>query len=131
MRDDGTRRGVMVTPRGRASVVDAALKGLPTAVSEMWTHGGVARRVAKVCRAATDERHLFVGIGNGGLPDPVHSTIMGEMPEAAEGCAHHAGRADAPMATTGWSGSLLIVWSRIGQWSAWPLDDDRTAPDLG
>ena len=38
-RDDGTRRGVMVTPRGRASIVDTALEGLPTAVSEMLTHG--------------------------------------------------------------------------------------------
>ena len=62
----------------------------------------------------------------------MYSAIMGVMPEALP--------KDAPTMpdelthlwlTTGWSGSPLIGWSRMGQWSAWPLDDDRTAPDLG
>ena len=122
----------MVVPRGRASIVDTALEGLPAAVSEMLAHERIARRVAKVCRAATDERHLFVGIGNGGLPDPLYIAIMGAMPEALP--------QDAPTMpdelthlwlTTGWSGSPLIGWSRPGQWCARPLEDNGTAPDLG
>lgn len=123
---DGRERGVMVTPSGAGAMVDRRLTGLPAAVTALLAVDHIARRAAKVCRAATDERHLFVGIGNGGLPDPLYIALVGVMPGALP--------VEAPTApdglthlwlTTGWRGSPLLEWSRAAGWAAWPLGDDE------
>lgn len=80
--------------------------------------------MAKVCRAPTDERHLLVRIGNGGLPDPVCMAIMGVMLEALPKAAPTMPEQLTHLwLTTGWSGSPLIRWSKAGRWTARPLAD--------
>ncbi len=62
--------GVVVLPTPEAASTDTDLAGLPCAVTELLMVPHVARRAAKVAAVPrVDERHLFVGIGDGGLPD--------------------------------------------------------------
>ena len=57
-------------PVGEESSPDPTLRSLPDAVTLLLCVPHVARRVAKVTAArGVDERHLFVGIGAGALPD--------------------------------------------------------------
>ncbi|MDF3044145.1 MAG: hypothetical protein K0R30_373 [Ornithinibacter sp.] len=111
--------GVLVTPKARTAWVDSRLAGLPGAVTELLAVPHVARRAAKVAAArSVDERHLFVGIGEGGLPDSLYVPLTGpldampdEDPQVEEPLSHL-------WITTAWSGSPLLRWDRVGGWSA-------------
>jgi hypothetical protein len=93
--------------------------GLSAAVTALLLVPHVARRAAKVAAVdSADERHLFVGLGDGGLPDPLYRAL-----------AHPVGVLDAPdpdieeealthlWLTTAWAGSPLLCWQRGAGWS--------------
>ena len=113
-------RHVIVTPRPAGTDVDSRLAALPDAVSRLLVVPHVARRVAKVAAAAgVDERHLLVGIGEGGLPDAVYRALSG--PVAA--LPHEDPVLDEPRLThlwltTDWSGSPLLCWDSTRGWTA-------------
>jgi hypothetical protein len=94
------------------ALVDPTLAVLPDAVSLLLAVPHVARRAAKVATARrVDERHLFVGIGEGGLPEPLylrlgapHAPLPTGAPEVPEGLTHL-------WLTTEWPGSPLIGWA--------------------
>ncbi|HYN67293.1 MAG TPA: hypothetical protein VES93_10420 [Ornithinibacter sp.] len=100
--------------------VDPALTLLPDAVSVLLAVPHVARRAAKVAGARrVDERHLFVGIGPGGLPEPLYlrlGTSSGSLP---------AGAPDVPEGLTNlWLstevlGSPVIAWDATGGWRSY------------
>lgn len=71
------RRPVYVMPDGNGGVIDEDLAGLDRAVADLLAVPTVARRVAKVSKAETDERHLFVAVDTSGLPFSVASALMG------------------------------------------------------
>src|SRR5918995_5286436 len=110
--------GVLVTPKARTAWVDSRLAGLPGAVTELLAVPHVARRAAKVAAArSVDERHLFVGIGEGGLPDSLYVPLTGPLdavpdvdPQVEEPLSHL-------WFTTAWSGSPLLRWDRVEGWS--------------
>lgn len=110
---------VTVTPRPVGAEVDSSLERLPDAVSRLLAVPHVARRVAKVASApGVDERHLLVGIGEGGLPDAVYHALSGPVaalpgrdPEVDEPRLTHL------WLTTDWSGSPLVGWERATGWS--------------
>jgi len=101
----------------RPGSVDPALAILPDAVSVLLAVPHVARRAAKVAAAhRVDERHLLVGIGEGGLPGPLYLRL---------GSALVAPPADAPelpvglthlWLTTEWPGSPLVAWDHARGW---------------
>lgn len=70
-------RPVYIMPRGDGGTIDHDLLGLDEAVTELLSVPTVAKRVAKVSTAETDERHLFVSVDSSGLPFPVSSALMG------------------------------------------------------
>ena len=108
-RDDPDARGV----------VDPSLTVLPHAVSELLVEPHVARRAAKVADARrVDERHLFVGIAEGGLPGALYQRLrapLGRLPDAPpvvpDGLTH-------VWLTTEWPGSPLLGWQRERGWTA-------------
>ena len=111
--------GVVVLPTLEATSTDTDLVGLPCAVTELLTVPHVARRAAKVAAVpGVDERHLFVGIGDGGLPEglylalalPVDALPTG-APEVPEGLSH-------VWLTTAWSGAPLFCWVRTSGWQS-------------
>jgi hypothetical protein len=110
---------VTVTPRPPDGHVDSRLETLPDAVTQLLLIPHVARRVAKVAGAtAVEERHLFVGIGEGGLPDAVYHALCGPLealpltrPVVEEPRLSHL------WLTTDWGGSPLVGWSRADGWS--------------
>ena len=95
--------------------VDPTIAVLPDAVSLLLAVPHVARRAAKVATARrVDERHLFVGIGEGGLPEPLYlrlgsppAPLPTDPPQVPEGLTHL-------WLTTEWPGSPLIGWD-VGQ----------------
>ena len=112
------------TPRssGGQTPVDPALTALPDAVSDLLVEPHVARRAAKVATARrVDERHLFVGIAEGGLPAPLYlrlSAPLGllpvEPPRVPDGLTHL-------WLTTEWRGSPLLAWDRDAGWSTYQV----------
>ena len=106
-------------PRAAHLPPDPALTTLPDAVSALLAQPHVARRAAKVADAhRVDERHLFVAVGEGGLPDALYQRLaepIGALPagdpEAPDGLTHL-------WLATAWSGSPLVGWSRTGGWQA-------------
>lgn len=113
-------RHVTVTARPAGTDVDSHLAALPDAVSRLLAVPHVARRVAKVAAATgVDERHLLVGIGEGGLPDAVYRALSG--PVAAlpnEDPVLDEPRLTHLWLTTDWSGSPLVGWDRVNGWTA-------------
>lgn len=111
---------VPVTPRPPGRAVDRRLETLPDAVSSLLLVPHVARRVAKVCGAAgVDERHLFVGVGEGGLPDAVYLALGGPV----EAVPRADPDVDDPRLTHLWlatdrGGGPLVRWARDEGWSA-------------
>ena len=113
-------RRVTITPRVPEADVDSHLESLPDAVSALLLVPHVARRAAKVAAVGdVDERHLLVGIGRGGLPDPLYRALAGPFqalptrdPEVAEARLSHV------WLTSDWSGSPLLCWDRAHGWSA-------------
>lgn len=113
-------RRVTITPRVPEDAVDARLESLPDAVSALLLVPHVARRAGKVASAGdVDERHLLVGIGRGGLPEPVYRALTGPLealptrdPEVEEKGLSHL------WLTTDWSGSPLVCWDRARGWTA-------------
>lgn len=71
------RRLVYVMPDGNGGVIDEDLAGLDRAVADLLAVPTGARRVAKVSKAETDERHLFVAVDTSGPPFSVASALMG------------------------------------------------------
>lgn len=68
-----------------------------------------------------DERHLFVGIAEGGLPPELYQRLsapMGELPtappEVPDGLTHL-------WLSTEWRGSPLLGWRRGQGWRAYPV----------
>jgi hypothetical protein len=111
--------GVLVSPRARAAFVDSGLSGLPRAATELLAVPHVARRAAKVAAARkVDERHLFVGIGEGGLPDSLYVPLTGPL----EGLPTEDPDVEEPLShlwiTTATSGSPLLLWDRARGWTA-------------
>jgi hypothetical protein len=116
---NGRTPGVLVTPKARAAWVDSRLAGLPRAVTELLAVPHVARRVVKVAAATrVDERHLFVGIGEGGLPDSLYVPLTGPL----EALPTEDPEVDEPLShlwlTTAWSGAPLLQWDRVSGWTA-------------
>jgi hypothetical protein len=113
-------RTVTVTPRPPDADADRRLELLPDAVSRLVLVPHVARRVAKVAAApGVEERHLLVGIGEGGLPDAVYRALCG----ALEALPRDDPLVEDPRLshlwlTTDWSGSPLLCWERTGGWTA-------------
>ena len=113
-------RRVTITPRVPDVDVDSRLESLPDAVSALLLVPHVARRAAKVAAVEdVDERHLLVGIGRGGLPDPVYRALAGPVeslptrdPEVGETRLSHL------WLTSDWSGAPLVCWDRTHGWSA-------------
>ena len=95
---------------------------LPDAVSDLLVEPHVARRAAKVAGAGrVDERHLFVGIAEGGLPAPLYlrlSAPLGllpvEPPRVPDGLTHL-------WLTTEWRGSPLLAWDRDAGWNTYQV----------
>ena len=109
-------------PEEPAPHVDPELTGLPDAVSDLLVEPHVARRAAKVAGAGrVDERHLFVGIAEGGLPPALYQRLSAplgllpmEPPEVPDGLSHL-------WLTTEWPGSPLIGWRRRQGWTAYQV----------
>jgi hypothetical protein len=109
-------------PSAAALGVDPALTALPDAVSDLLVEPHVARRAAKVAGAGrVDERHLFVGIAEGGLPQPLYQRLSAplgplpdEPPDLPDGLTHL-------WLTTEWPGSPLIGWRRDQGWHAYQV----------
>jgi hypothetical protein len=101
---------------------DPVLDGLPDAVSHLLLEGPVARRAAKVATApGVDERHLFVGLGEGGLPDDLYHRLaapLGDLelgdPDVPDGLTHL-------WLATGVPGSRLLGWDRATGWHVHPV----------
>lgn len=117
--DGRPRHPVLVRPSTRMALVDTELVGLPDAVTALLAVPHVARRAAKVGAARhVDERHLFVGIGEGGLPEPLYvplttmpQSLPADPPDVPDELSHVWLR-------TAWSGSPLVGWSRQSGWAA-------------
>ena len=103
-------------------VTDPVLTALPDAVSDLLVEPHVARRAAKVAGAGrVDERHLFVGIAQGGLPQALYQRLSAplgplpvEPPEVPDGLTHL-------WLTTEWPGSPLIGWRSDQGWHAYQV----------
>lgn len=104
-------------PAGPRPPLDAALATLPDAVSALLEEPHVARRAAKVARVArVDERHLFVVVGEGGLPGALYQRLaapVGDLP--ALGPVVPDGLTHLWLATA-WPGSAVLGWDRIMGW---------------
>lgn len=113
-------RHVTVTTRSAGTEVDSRLAALPGAVSRLLVVPHVARRAAKVAAAEeVDERHLLVGVGEGGMPDAVYRALGG--PVAAlplEDPVIDEPRLTHLWLTTDGSGSPLVCWDRTHGWTA-------------
>ncbi len=105
---------------GEGAEPDPTLRSLPDAVTRLLAEPHVARRAAKVASAGrVDERHLFVGLAEGGLPpalyrrlsDPV-GVLPDDPPRAPEGLTHL-------WLSTEWRGSPLLRWQRDEGWRAY------------
>jgi hypothetical protein len=121
-RPTSTRRPLPSSPPASdpSSVTDPVLTALPDAVSDLLVEPHVARRAAKVAGAGrVDERHLFVGIAEGGLPQALYQRLSAplgplpvEPPEVPYGLTHL-------WLTIEWPGSPLIGWRRGQGWHAY------------
>ncbi|MFL6165905.1 MAG: hypothetical protein ACJ710_06445 [Ornithinibacter sp.] len=106
-------------PSGEPLPADPVLTALPDAVSDLLAEPHVARRAAKVAEAGrVDERHLFVGVAEGGLPEPLYERLNAplgalptEPPVVPDGLTHL-------WLSTEWRGSPLLAWDRVGGWVA-------------
>lgn len=129
--DVGTRQGAydlhLTLPGGRTAAVEVTSHStVPADVADLLTVPHVARRVAKVTSArGVDERHLFVGIGVGGMPDAVRRTLVDRF--AASGAPSESAMvAEVPAGltrlwlTSGARGDPLISWSRTDGWRVHP-----------
>ncbi|WP_392545318.1 hypothetical protein [Oryzobacter sp. 24SJ04S-52] len=93
--------------------------GLAEAVTALLLVPHVARRAVKVAAvAAADERHLFVGLGDGGLPDPLYRALARPVgvPGAPDPEVEHDGLTHLWLATA-WAGSPLLGWRLGAGWS--------------
>ena len=68
-----------------------------------------------------DERHLFVGVAEGGLPPTVYQRLSGPLdtlpsdpPSVPDGLTHL-------WLTTEWRGSPLLGWDARGGWVAYQV----------
>ena len=118
-RDRLSRTRARARPSGDPLPADPVLTALPDAVSDLLAEPHVARRAAKVAGAGrVDERHLFVGVAEGGLPQPLYERLSSplgalptEPPVAPDGLSHL-------WLSTEWRGSPLLGWDRVGGWVA-------------
>lgn len=130
-----TRNGLVLLGRDRLSrtrtgprangtppPADPTLTALPDAVSDLLVEPHVARRAAKVVGAGrVDERHLFVGVAEGGLPQPLYERLSAPLgglptdpPVVPDGLTHL-------WLSTEWRGSPLLGWDRVGGWVAYQV----------
>ncbi len=118
-RDRLSRTGTRPRPGDAPPPADPVLTALPAAVSDLLAEPHVARRAAKVAGAGrVDERHLFIGVAEGGLPQPLYerlSALLGGLPTdppvVPEGLTHL-------WLSTEWRGSPLLGWDHVGGWVA-------------
>ncbi len=118
-RDRLSRRRTHAPPSDQAPRADRVLAALPDAVTDLLAEPHVARRAAKVASAGrVDERHLFVGVAEGGLPQPLYERLGGPLgrlptdsPAVPDGLTHL-------WLSTEWRGSPLLGWDRVRGWAA-------------
>jgi hypothetical protein len=118
-RDRLSRTGTRPRPDDVAPPADPVLTALPDAVSDLLAEPHVARRAAKVAGAGrVDERHLFVGVAEGGLPQPLYERLSAPLgglptdpPVVPDGLTHL-------WLSTEWRGSPLLGWDHVGGWVA-------------
>jgi hypothetical protein len=118
-RDRLSRTGTRPRPNDAPPPADPVLTALPAAVSDLLAEPHVARRAAKVAGAGrVDERHLFVGVAEGGLPQPLYERLsapLGGLPTDApvvpEGLTHL-------WLSTEWRDSPLLGWDHVRGWAA-------------
>jgi hypothetical protein len=107
-------------PIGEGAAPDPTLRSLPDAVTRLLAEPHVARRAAKVAGTRrVDERHLFVGLADGGLPPALYRRLGGPLgalpvdpPQVPEGLTHL-------WLSTEWQGSPLLGWQRDVGWRAY------------
>src|SRR6478609_1621577 len=117
---DGGRDHTASERVGEGREPDPTLQSLPDAVTRLLAEPHVARRAAKVASARrVDERHLFVGLAEGGLPPALYRRLSGPLgvlpddpPQAPEGLTHL-------WLSTEWLGSPLLRWQRDEGWRAY------------
>jgi len=105
---------------GDGSTPDPSLRSLPDAVTRLLAEPHIARRAAKVASARrVDERHLFVGLAEGGLPPALYRRLSsprgplpGVPPQVPDGLTHL-------WLSTEWRGSPLLCWQRDEGWRAY------------
>jgi hypothetical protein len=129
--DVGTRQGAydlhLTFPGGRTAAVEVTSHTtVPVDVADLLLVPHVARRVAKVISArGVDERHLFVTIGVGRMPDAVSRSLAAPSPPS-EAESRSAMETQAPTGlarlwlTTGGPRAPLISWSRSDGWRIHP-----------
>ncbi len=118
-RDRLSRTAIRPQPNDVPLPADPVLTALPDAVSDLLAEPHVARRAAKVAGAGrVDERHLFVGVAEGGLPKPLYERLSAPLgglptdpPVVPDGLTHL-------WLSTEWRGSPLLGWDRAGGWVA-------------
>ena len=103
---------------GRRRFEAAGEAGLPADFDALAAR---VRRILECIAPAArrvDERHLFVGIGEGGLPDSLYVPLTGPL----EGLPRVDPEVEAPLShlwiTTASSGSPLLLWDRARGWTA-------------
>ena len=120
--DIGTRQGDydlhLTLPGGRTAAVEVTTHiTMPADVADLLALPHVARRVAKVTSArGVDERHLFITIGVGRMPDAVRLTP--EEPPTGHPEVPHS--LTCLWLTTSERGAPLLSWSRTDGWRAHP-----------
>jgi hypothetical protein len=107
---------VLVLPQSFGGFVDEQLVSLASAVEELLEVDVVARHVAKLSAHEADEHHLFILVGQGGLPESVYIPLVSEpqalppsVPELPAGLSHL-------WLSTGYGRSLLCCSASDG-WS--------------
>ena len=129
--DVGTRQGAydlhLTFPGGRTAAVEVTSHTtVPDDVADLLVVPHVARRVSKVTSArGVDERHLFVTIGVGRMPDAVRLALAG--PSAPSGTeSHREMQTEVPAGlsrlwlTMTERGAPLVSWSRTDGWRVHP-----------
>lgn len=123
VQDEGTIRGVMVTPSGIGGAVDETLTGLHDALAETFDGQAMRRRIKKLHASGLPEGHLFLAVDLSGLPfSDVYgltwaSVLPPDPPPQREGLTH--------LWLAPRFGRRVLLWSPSG-WT----EHDRTTSRL-
>jgi hypothetical protein len=119
--EESHRQEIHILPPGSGGGVDEALEGLPGALSDLLALPNQVKHIEKLQRAAQAERHLFLVIGEGGLPFPQMAGLHGlptavpplglDLPDGIDGVWFVASYSHA-----------MYSFRRLGGWRVTPLD---------